>query len=1318
MSVVPMRFRALAPVANVRRALAERLELSWSVGRPTRVAAGALAAALGLTVVVAWLTGDEALMRVHPLFPPMPYSVAIGLLVCGVALLAGAGGWRRLAGASAGVVFIVGLAPLAQYGLGVDWNLHRLLLGGLIGGAPAGMSPSSALSFVLVGVGLVAVSLHPQRGSFTCAICGTTVAVQNGVAFIWSGFGGPGSYVVADNAPHVAAGLAVAGIGTIAAAWDRGQESAEGVPRWLPLPVALGIALVSVSLWHQSESDRRASIEGTTRLRAERIGVDLRRRAAPFTAALVQLAGAEAFSLRNAGSIEPRMLAVLDLERTPSLFGIALLDEDLEVRWAEVRSPVALPFPRIGADDRARSAVVENAARQLPTAVDPIELASGESAFAVAVPVLDGDRVAGSVVGLFRHEDFFLATIGEDVGAEYGLLVFGGQRELYRLSGGTAPREGFTVVSDIPFLGVHWRAEIWPRSAQGPQRSLADRTLVFGLLIAGLLGWTVQLGQWSARRRNQLTHVNANLRSAIAARQTAQAAQAESEVRFRQIIDAAADVIYRTDARGRLTFVNPAAIRVTKWTRDELIGRDCLSLIRADHQSRARAFYEKQVAERIPSTYLDFPLLTADGQEVWIGQHVQLLADGEQLVGFQAVARDISDRIRVQHELQRMHDAALETARMKSEFVANTSHEIRTPLNGIVGFATLLLDTDLNDQQRAYTDGLRLSAEALLATVNDILDFSKIEAGMCRLEAVSFDLRATIDHSVVVFAEAARQKQLALDVHLDEGLPRRVKGDPSRLRQVLTNLLSNAVKFTDRGSITVAVTTETETESHAVVRFSVRDTGIGIDADAQHRLFQPFVQGDGSTSRRYGGTGLGLAISRQIVELMGGSIGLESTAGVGSTFSFTAKLEKDLEESAVGVPAAVELAGMRALIVCDMTSFRDELVRHATAWGMSVSEAHNGADAMAMLRAAADEARAYGIALLSLQHPREDAMALARSINADPAIAPSVKLVLIPPKGVLGDAREARETGIAAYLPRPVEGDELLRCLISVMGKSTGVSDLPEPPRLPLVTRHTLLEQRTAAGSRILVTDDNLVSQQVTRLLIEKLGYVVETASNGVEAVQAASRGDFALILMDCQMPVMDGYTATAEIRRVEGAERHTPIVAFTASAGLRGRERCLQSGMDDFLEKPVNRDELLAAFDRWISRSGPSVTQEGTAVRPEAPDSIDQAVLTTLEEELGLDVLNHMIECQLEQVDASLERMEEWAAVDRVADVIGEAHRLKGGSLTLGFVGLGSLAASVEDEAEGWTPTERQRALQRLRDACADLRSWQHGRVRGTPVS
>ena len=1282
--------------------------LSVYRSRPVQVAAGLAAAAVGFTVVVAWLFRYEPLIRVHPLFPPMPYTVAMGLAACGVALLAVAGGKRALAQVGAASVAVLGLATLLQHGFGVDLTLDSRILGALAVGLHGGMAPSTALSFVLLGIGLIAVCLNPQQGAFVCALCGTTVAAQSGVFFLASAFGTtPGySFAGSDAAPHVAVGLTIAAIGTIATSWDPSDAVNTGVPPWLPLPIVLGTALISVSLWQQSASDRRATAEGVTQLRAERIGAEINRRASPLVSSLVRLANLSQPRRAPDVVIEPRTAAMLDLERFPSLYGVALVDSTSRPVWTETRDGAPLSQQLLTSVASGRRLDVARATDPYPTLVEHVKVGSGSDGFVIRVPTSHHDE-ASVVLGLFRYSDFFQAAIGEDIGTDYDLRVFGERGGIYSLGHARTEKNEIMAAAAIPFLGAVWQAQIWPRTTVNPSGSLANRALIFGLLFSGLLGWTVQLGQRSVQRANQLTRANANLRSAIADREAAQAAYAASEVRFRHIIDAAADIIYRTDARGRFIFVNPAAIRALKWSRDDLIGRDYLSLIRPDHQRIVREFYEKQAHELIPSTYFDFPAVAADGQEIWIGQHVQLLTDSDGIVGFQAVARDISGRIRQQRELQQTCDAALEAARVKSEFVARTSHEIRTPLNGILGFSNLLVGTSLDAEQRTYTEGLRLSADALLAIVNDILDFSKIDAGMLRLESVPFDMHVTIDHVFVVMAEAARRKQIGLELHVESGLQRRVIGDPSRLRQVLTNLIANAIKFTDRGGVTVHVTVASRTEHEVVVAFAVHDTGVGIDDDTQQRLFQPFVQADGPLNRR-GGTGLGLAISRQLVELMGGSIGVKSVLGKGATFSFFARFEKDNRTPPLTIDRIVDLTRLRLLIVADSPSFREELANDVAAWGVTVTWTQTGDDAINALRRGATEGTVYDVVILGLVHPQEDALAVARRIKADPSLT-SVKLVLIPLKGMLGDATAAREIGVAGYLPRPVRGAELLRCVTSVVSDSVNGPETSTARTPRLVTRYTLEERRAGPLGRVLVTDDTPVSRQVTKLQIEKLGYEVDTAVDGAEAVDAATRATYDLILMDCHMPVMDGYAATEEIRRREQGQRRTPIVAFTASAASSGRERCFRAGMDDFIEKPIRSNELIDVLQRWVAPPSREASTRDDAVCDDAPTAnvVDTAVLEALADELGPAALHEMIQTFLETANTSIKAISHRAADGAVEDVAAEAHRLKGSSRLLGFTRVGALCAVLEETAAKLDTADRTAVAAQLRKAYADVREW-----------
>ncbi|MCP9470869.1 MAG: response regulator [Nitrospira sp.] len=715
----------------------------------------------------------------------------------------------------------------------------------------------------------------------------------------------------------------------------------------------------------------------------------------------------------------------------------------------------------------------------------------------------------------------------------------------------------------------------------GPIRATITK---IGLAGGGMILPLVGALLWSVRRQYK------SLAVAVEERERAR----DAERKFQHLIESAPDAILITDGEGRIMLSNRQAERLFGFSPDELAGRPIEMVVPEQFRVRHRAHRASYATSPAIRSIRDgFDSVGRKRNGIEFPAEIRLshaeLSGGLLMI---TVIRDMTRQRRAERELLAAKESAEAAARAKSDFLATMSHEIRTPMNGVIGMTDLLLDTKLTDEQREYAETIHNCGRHLLAIIDDILDFSKGEAGKLTLESIDFDLRATTEGAIDLLAERAAHKGLNLAGLFHADVPVALRGDPGKLRQILLNLIGNAIKFTERGEVVVTVSLVQRTDNKAIVRFEVSDTGVGIEAEAQRRLFQPFVQADSSTTRKYGGTGLGLAICKQLAELMGGRIGVESRIGKGSTFWFTVPFH---QQSAVPSPssdsASASLRGRRLCVVDDHATNRRVIELYARTWGASCLSAENGCQALQLLRDAARCNQVCDVAIIDSQMPGMSGLDLVKAVKADPLLA-ATRLVLLTSRGQRGDAALARDAGCEAYLTKPVRQAELHECIETVVNfpsRTTAAADHPERhvPASELVTRHTLAEARRRASPKILLAEDNVVNQKVAVRMLEKLGYRVDVVTNGREAVEAVSRVSYAMVLMDCQMPVMDGLQAATEIRRQEAHGVHLPIIAMTANVAVDDRAACLAAGMDDFVSKPVHAQTLAAVLARWCPASG-----------------------------------------------------------------------------------------------------------------------------------
>jgi PAS domain S-box-containing protein len=744
-----------------------------------------------------------------------------------------------------------------------------------------------------------------------------------------------------------------------------------------------------------------------------------------------------------------------------------------------------------------------------------------------------------------------------------------------------------------------------------------------------------------------------------------------SEARLEQLLQSTDQGIYSVNMDGCCTFINSPGLHILGYQLEECIGKNLHELIHHSHMDGVRyplVDSPSHLALLNGTSYRteNDLLWRKDGTSFPANLSSNPLIENGKLSGAVVTFSDITERKNFLEQLTAAKERAEAASVAKSSFLATMSHEIRTPMNGVIGMTGMLLETNLTAEQTEFAEIIRKSGENLLTIINEILDFSKIEAGKLDLEIINFDLRVTLEDTAEMLSLRAADVGLELICRIDPAVPSHIKGDPGRLRQIITNLAGNAIKFTRTGEVIISASLQSDTDGVATILFEVQDTGIGIPESRLAAIFNPFTQADGSTTRKFGGTGLGLSICKQLTEMMGGSLGVTSKEGEGSTFWFVISFER-LAFSHCKVsnslmrPEKADLTKARILVVDDNATNRKLMITLLRHWGCRHEVAADGEIALAKLREAAHIGDPFRIALLDQEMPNMDGMELGRLIKADPQLAP-ILMVMVTSLARRGDVAILDQIGFAGYLHKPVRQAQLYSCLALVLVRDEEkLNGVVHQQPLGIITRHTFAESGKP-GVRLLLAEDNVINQKVAQHMLKTLGYRTDVVADGREAIRALEMIDYDLVLMDCQMPEMDGFEATVEIRTPGSnvLNHAVPIIAMTANATGEDRIKCLGIGMDDYLAKPVHKEELAEMIGKWVNHIIPPKNYAQEKDSPVNTDLYDErSMLERMDNDH--DFVRTILDESAKELPKYLDELRELCKGNDSASIRRQAHTIKG---------------------------------------------------------
>ncbi len=1141
--------------------------------RVANATAGILLVLFALAVLGAWMANDLAYVQLDIRFDPLHFNAAFGLLAWGIGLAAVATERRRVARAAAGAMISIAVVGAVCAATGRSFGLDDWLFpeDRLYPGFPSGgVGEATAAAFLLAGAGLLLVTRR-SRGKAAILIltaigAGLSIGTTAIVVASQIGIGLPRNFC---PPLLVCVAAILSGINLLAFAFQS-VRARFPIARAIPILIWLAGIAGTVILWFVLDAQQTQRIRRDIQIDAAQTHQLLDNVLADWLKLLGSAAEAEGREPKPPnGSIDSLSMAFHSRQGT---LGIGMTGPDRRIRWLESK-PGFRPMERL--EDLGTS---ESLDRLIASGEAGVTLArrsywDGKRILVGYAPVRAGSAQHGGLVGVIQVQTLLDTVLKPPVAPGYAVEVWASSEQLYgRLNADTRFKVEFAEPLPLRATGQEWIVQVWPTEAalERETMSLPRVALAVGIVLVTLFALAIHLAQTARGRAKAL---GMEVRERVAA----EAALVCARAQLMNAIDSldAGFVMYGADEK----------LVVCNAKYKEMYAA-------CAHVMEPGTPYGEILRVYAESGFLD---LEGNSVETWVARRlsahrnpgestVQRLSDRWIRIGDHRTSDGGVVSLRTDITPLKLAQEAAEAAnRAKSEFLANMSHEIRTPMNGILGMTELTLDSDLTREQRNNLRMVKSSADSLLQVINDILDFSKIEAGKLELDPTPFALRDSLGATVKALGPRAHEKDLELTCQIDPEVPDGLVGDSMRLRQIVTNLVGNAIKFTASGEVAIRVSLENSVAETVCLHFSVRDTGIGIPSEKLGLIFEAFTQADASTTRCFGGTGLGLAITSQLVALNGGRVWVESEVGAGSTFHFTVHLEKHLGPVPKLLTGRVDLEGLPVLIVDDNATNRAILDEILTNWRMCPSTASDGNSAIAAMRRAAAAGDPFPLVLLDAFMPEVDGFAVAEEIKRDPVLARATVMMLSSSdRG--GDAARCRELGLACYLRKPITQAELFDAILTAMGA------------VPLEQPESHRGDADGVGMRqwplrILLAEDNEVNQELAVKTLEKRGHTVVVAGDGREALAAFDRTGVDLILMDIQMPEMDGFTATKAIREREKViGGRIPIVALTAHAMKGDRERCLAAGMDAYVSKPLRVDELFDTIARLLPAANAAI--------------------------------------------------------------------------------------------------------------------------------